>query len=352
MQQPNKVVFLYSEMAGYFISCLKALIEKNTEVHVFHWPVNKEAPFQFDRMEGLHYYDRSGISVEELTAKVSAINPQAIVCSGWMDKEYVQVVKKFKGKVPTVVALDNHWTGSWKQRAMQLVGPLYITNAFSHAWVAGEPQAKYARKLGFKGDNLMQGFYSADLTFFKKQYEQNIGAKRANFPKRFVFVGRYMPHKGIYEMWDAFISLVDQSDSDWEMWCVGVGDDYEKRIEHPKIKHFGFVQPKDLGEVISGSGVFLLPSHFEPWGVVVHEFAAAGMPLLLSEAIGAGSAFLEEGKNGYQFKSNNKESLKSAMKKMMQHDHNELVAMGDLSHQKSDWIDPSQWSDKLLAIMK
>lgn len=38
-------------------------------------------------------------------------------------------------------------------------------------------------------------------------------------------------------------------------------------------------------------GVFILPSRIEPWGVVVHEFSAAGFPLLLSDQVGSAESF-------------------------------------------------------------
>jgi glycosyltransferase involved in cell wall biosynthesis len=45
-----------------------------------------------------------------------------------------------------------------------------------------------------------------------------------------------------------------------------------------------------------------MPSKKEPWGVVLHEMAIAGLPLLASENVGAASAFLREGENGKVFK--------------------------------------------------
>ena len=47
------------------------------------------------------------------------------------------------------------------------------------------------------------------------------------------------------------------------------------------------MQPEDLLAFMSTGKAFVLPSTFEPWGVAVHEFAAAGYPLILSDAVGA-----------------------------------------------------------------
>ena len=113
------------------------------------------------------------------------------------------------------------------------------------------------------------------------------------------------------ELWQAFVELQTEQPNEWELWCLGIGD--IKPIEHPKIKHFGFVQPKDLATYTSQTGVFVLPSRFEPWGVVVHEFAASGFPLLLSNQVGAKEQFLQETKNGFEFKSENVSGLKASI---------------------------------------
>jgi glycosyltransferase involved in cell wall biosynthesis len=45
--------------------------------------------------------------------------------------------------------------------------------------------------------------------------------------------------------------------------------------------------------------VFALLSRHEPWGVVVNEAAATGLPLVLSDRVGAASDLLHDGENGF-----------------------------------------------------
>src|SRR5688572_27242054 len=55
---PAKIVFLYTELAGYFLACVEAL-SKNAEVMIVRWPVNKEAPFQFSTPGSVKIYNRN-----------------------------------------------------------------------------------------------------------------------------------------------------------------------------------------------------------------------------------------------------------------------------------------------------
>jgi glycosyltransferase involved in cell wall biosynthesis len=60
----------------------------------------------------------------------------------------------------------------------------------------------------------------------------------------------------------------------------------------------------DLGtdrllEAYVAADVFSLLSFHEPWGVVVNEAAAAGLPLVLSDRVGAAHDLLADGENGF-----------------------------------------------------
>lgn len=342
-----RFLFLYTEIAEYFLACCREL-SKHGEIHIIRWPVNKEAPFQFQIDEKLKLYSKSDYNFNGLQKLVKEINPDVIVCSGWIDKDYLKIAKPYFKKIPTVMSCDTHWTGSFKQRLAMVISRFTLMRIFSHAWVPGHIQKQYVLNLGFKEQNIQTGFYSCDFKHFAKIYESQKTLKEQKFPKRFLYVGRYYEFKGIRELWQAFIELQQEETNEWELWCLGVGD--IEPVQHPKIKHFGFVQPKDLETYTSQTGVFILPSRFEPWGVVVHEFAASGFPLLLSNAVGAKEQFLENDKNGFSFNPNDVASIKTAMKTIIAKSDAELIEMGKQSHLKAQSITPEKWVKNLLKL--
>lgn len=349
MKARANIVFLYFELAEYSFACFAELLKKCYAVHVFRYPVNKEAPFVFANTPRLNVYDRTQFNHAKLLDEILRIRPDLIVCSGWTDKDYLKVCKEFFGKIPTVVAFDNQWKGTIRQWAACLVASKLLRSKFSHCWVPGERQKTFAKRLGFKSGDILLNFYSADLSFFANIYLHIHEIKVKKIPHRFIFVGRYYDFKGITDLWDAFIQLQDEWPNDWELWCLGTGTKH--LMKHEKIKHFGFVQPKDLGNYMKDAGVFVLPSWKEPWGVVVHEFAAAGFPLLLSDEVGAADVFLKPGENGLVFKARDVNSLKNLMQKIILMKDEDLVKMGELSHRLATSISPGIWADTLLKLM-
>jgi len=344
-----KVLFLYTELAEYFLSCVNAFVEKShAEVHIVCYPVNKEAPFSFMFSESLKIHERNKLTEKSLMELAENISPDVIYCSGWVDKGYLSVCKKYRNKIPVIVGFDGKWIGSIKQRLGSLFKEFTINKYFSHCWIPGNPQLEFARRLGFDEKNILTGFYSCNYDLFKSIYSNTIESKRNKFPHRFIFVGRYYEFKGVKDLWQAFFELTEEVANDWELWCFGSGD--IPLLKHPKIKHFGFVQPKDMEKYIADAGVFILPSHFEPWGVVVHEFATAGFPLICSDAVGAASAFLKENENGFSFQSKNINELKAAMKKAISLPDNKLFQMGQKSAELAVQITPEKWADTLLSV--
>jgi glycosyltransferase involved in cell wall biosynthesis len=60
----------------------------------------------------------------------------------------------------------------------------------------------------------------------------------------------------------------------------------------------GDVEWERIVELYVSADVFALVSEREPWAVVVNEAAACGLPLLLSERVGAAHDLLRDGENG------------------------------------------------------
>jgi glycosyltransferase involved in cell wall biosynthesis len=349
----KKCLFLFTELAGYIVACMKKLAEtQHVEVHVLRWPVNAVAPFKFS-LEGEHlfFYERKDYNNQQLLDLVIQLHPDVILCSGWIDKGYNAVCKHFFGKVNTVLGLDNPWRNTLKQNIASVAGPHWLRKYFSHCWVPGASQKKYARKLGFSDAVIREGAYSCDFDIFHQQYLQNLPAKEKKFPKKIIYVGRYTKLKGTKELWEAFVEFQRQQPNEWELWCLGKGELESGFPQHDKIKNVGFVQPSDMHNYISSCGVFILPSHYEHWGVVVHEFAAAGFPLICTTSTGAASVFLQNGHNGFAIPPYDVTAMVEVFRKINTMPETDLLRMGARSAEMAKKITPLTWAETFMKFI-
>ncbi len=347
-----KFVFLYTELAGYFLSCINKLINtQDVDIYIIRWPINKEAPFDFSFHPLLNVKNRNDFSSRsEIFNYIIQINPDLIYVSGWNDKFYLHICRAFVHKIPVIVGIDNQWNASFKQILASTVGRFFIKKYFNHAWVPGNKQLIYAKKLGFHTANIHTGLYCADTDHFLSIYNHYSPQKHNKFPHKFIFVGRYLPFKGIFNLWQAFVELSEEINHDWELWCLGTGDSWNNKTIHPKIKHFGFVQPDKINNFIKETGVFILPSSFEPWGVVVHEFALSGYPLILTTQVGASEYFLKNNYNGLLLTDNSVANIKEALKTFIQSNDNTLIQMSIHSHNMALQYTTDNWTQTLINI--
>lgn len=350
-----RLLVLYTEMAGYFYSCLEHLVQNHeAEVFLVNWPVNKVAPFIFREHPKIISVEKAQFkNRKELLKRCVQFDPDIIYTAGWMDKDYLQVSRHFKKRdKPVILGSDTRWRGTWRQRFASLIGPGFLKLFFSAMWVPGQDQLSYARRLGFSGTRAATGLYTADHPLFLTAYRRNKHLKSPHYPRKMLYVGRLSVEKGFRELVAAFTSISSDQRNGWTLDIYGVGP-LEKEMEPTEgITFNGFLQSGQLAEVLSRGGCLVLPSHYEPWGLVVHESCSAGLPLLLSDAVGSASVFLIHEENGFQFRSGDVSRLKEMMLKVMALDDHELRSMGERSAELSFRITPQTWASTLLNFAR
>ncbi len=344
-----KILVLYEELALYLVKGFNVLAQKNNcEILIISEKINSVAPFKFDNIhKNITVKERENFSEEELLNLSKQFKPDLVFLGGWIHKPYLKIVKTLKQK--TVIAFDNQWRGNLRQVLGCLYFKFTLKKYISHAFVAGQKQSDFAKRLGFDEAHITKGLYCCDYELFSS-YSKLKTAGGSSIPKRFLYVGRYVKEKGIEDLWTAFIEMQKEHSSDWELWCLGKGD--ISPVQHPRIKHFGFLQPSEMAKIIENTGVFVLPSSFEPWGVVVHEYASAGFPILCSDKVGANDMFLSDNINGFVFKAGNITQLKEKLNKFTTLPDKELCTMAQKSFDLAVKLTPDIWAEKLLKIIR
>ena len=338
---------------GYTEAVLQAFskIDSSIQVHCIFWDQKKKTPYTNSAKE-VKYYKRSDFNnSDEINKLIEQINPNIIYISGWMDNVYLSVVKKQKKKgIPIIVGLDSQWLGTLKQFIGSIFSLYFIKIYYSYALVAGFRQFEFARKLGFKPLQILSPLYSANLEIFGNK---NLSSSRNYKSKRILYVGRLVKEKGILELIDVF-KKISIHFPDWELKIIGNGE-LKSLIEFNtkgfKIILEDFMQSELLVQEAQQASFFCLPSNYEPWGVVVHEFAASGLPFVISSSCGASRSFVINNYNGFVFDHTKKDQLELCLIKMMKKNHDEFAIMSIRSIQLSNSINPEIIAASILSVL-
>src|SRR5881409_4188172 len=145
--------------------------------------------------------------------------------------------------------------------------------------------------------------------------------------KTILYVGRIVREKGIFTLLDAFEKLRKRG-KDVSLVLVGEGplkEDLAKEVLRRKlndrVKLAGFVDEKKLVSLYNSSDAFVLPSHFEPFGMVALEAMASRVPVVVSD-VGGLSEIVEDGVTGVKVPSSDPHALAEGILRVL--DNREL----------------------------
>ena len=141
--------------------------------------------------------------------------------------------------------------------------------------------------------------------------------------KTILYVGRIVREKGIFTLLDAFEKLRKQG-KDVSLVLVGEGplkEDLAKEVLRRKlndrVKLAGFVDEKKLVSLYNSSDAFVLPSHYEPFGMVALEAMASRIPVVVSD-VGGLSEIVEDGITGVKVPASNPSTLAEGILRVLE----------------------------------
>lgn len=313
MKREYDIVYLTNTPSFYKLNLCEALAIKGVRLLLVLYGYGSEAVNRDLKEEWLNYdfeFINEGDSNSRnkfktflrLCKLMHGIKAKKIIYAGWLAAEY-NLYSLFSPKKRNVVinesrAEDSDMSG-FKGKLKRIV-----ISRMSAALPSGEPQKELFDQIGFCGQVECTG----SVGLFAKGKRQI--RERASNPPHFLYVGRLTDVKNLEFLVRAFTKW------SWlPLTIVGKGENEAKlkSIAGPNISFTGFIENDNLAKIYEEHDVFILPSKYEQWGLVVEEALYRGLPVLISEKVGCGPNMVRDLHSGFFFRHDDEQSLRWAI---------------------------------------
>lgn len=251
-----------------------------------------------------------------LLSRTRAFRPDVLVLTGYYDPAQLLLLLWAKTTGIRVImqnestAADQVRTG-WKERFKR-----WLLRQFDGFFCFGSQSANYLTGLGVPPDRILLRGNAVDNQALRTAYEAALPTRTRQLralslpPNNFVFVGRLATEKNLTALLKAFAeSLVHSPEAtDWGLILLGDGPERASLAEQVQAQQLGErvrILPGRpwfrVPEILALSNVLVLPSLSEPWGLVVNEAMACGLPVIVSNRCGCVPDLVTHGQTGYVF---------------------------------------------------
>jgi glycosyltransferase involved in cell wall biosynthesis len=221
---------------------------------------------------------------------------------------------------------------------------------------AGPDGTEYVRRYGVKDDRIFVVPHVIDFERYARASEiappdrdrlrEELGLRGTTF----IYIGRLWRGKGLAHLIEAYARLGDARDAEVSLLLVGDGPDESwlreqtERHRLPNVVFAGFHQAETLPRTCALADVFVFPTLGDPFGMVVPEAMACGLPVISTSAAGELGERVVEGKNGFIVPPAESEPLYEAMRRFV--DDPELkTRMGAAARASVAGQSPEVWAD-------
>lgn len=189
----------------------------------------------------------------------------------------------------------------------------------------GARNAEFYRGFGVPEEKCFRVPYTVDDDFFQRQ-RAALAPRRADIRRAFgvpadavafLYAGRLAPEKNLGVLLQALRRLADP-----RLWLLLAGEgrtrpaleEQARALGLTRVLFLGRQSQEQLARCYAAADVFVLPSAREPWGLVVNEAMNFGLPLVVSERVGAAPDLVEPGGNGLLFPADDPEALAGCLR--------------------------------------
>ncbi|MEJ5310872.1 MAG: glycosyltransferase [Anaerolineae bacterium] len=287
---------------------------------------------------------------------LDAERPDVVVCPGWHYAESLAAARWSRRNRKIAILMSESCRHDSRRQWWREMIKRCRLRLFDAALVGGRVHKAYLVELGMPRERITLGHNVVDNAHFagRAEYARRHASqvlRQVGLPERFILAsGRFVPEKNFSLLLQAYRLYKEQNNAPLPL--VICGDGPLRANLHaladalglsPNIRWPGFVQYKDLPFYYGLAEYFIIPSTIEPWGLVVNEAMASGLPVLVSSRCGCVPDLVQEGVNGFTFDPTDVEHLAALLIRMDKLE-SELPQLGKVSQQII-----SQWGPERFA---
>lgn len=294
---------------------------------------------------------------------LNQLNPSTVLVPGYYNLPALAAALwgKAKGR-RTVLMTESTEADHLRVRWKELLKQILIRSFFDWAIAGGIAHRRYLERLGFPAERIARFYDIVDNHFFRSRAQADRLRYRAHdfgLPDHFfLFVGRLAEEKNVEGLLTAYLNY-RRSGGKKSLVFVG-GGPLEARLRQiasesafsSDIYFEGLKNSKELSPYYAFADFFVLPSTREPWGLVVNEAMAAGLPVLISKACGCAEDLVIEGENGFLFDPANLQELTDQFHAVENLHSGELRRMGRRSSEIISRYSPEAWADEVARVAR
>ncbi len=246
--------------------------------------------------------------------------PDVVVVSGWSTFAAQAAVGWARAKgIPFVLLVESHDLGpraGWRRAVKGTVVPRLLGRAAS-VLVVGSMARESVVARGADPDRVRVFANTVDVSAWAERVAR-ADVPRADEDVRVLSVGRLASEKGHDTLVRALAAVGDPR------LALAIAGEGPERAGLERLATelgvgldlLGDLGPDRLAEAYAAADVFALLSTHEPWGVVVNEAAASGLPLVLSDQVGAAYDLLRDGENGFLVPAGDVDAAAAALRRL------------------------------------
>jgi len=234
-----------------------------------------------------------------LTGALEAASPDVIVCGGYNYVSSWQALRWAKRKHVPFLLWSESTARDHRKRisVIEAVKRKFVENCDAFV-VPGKSARDYLIGFGMNSQKVFTAPNAVDTALFSRlrTLEAQTGSRlRARFglPERyFLFVGRLVREKGVLDLLNAYQVLPDTLRAEVGLVLAGDGpmrselETLAREIYPGSVQLPGFVHRENLPAYYTLAECFVLPTHTDPWGLVVNEAMACGLPVICTRVAG------------------------------------------------------------------